>query len=200
MSEIRTGSRARIVRLPGHLLPILLALACADQERIAVVDVQQAFQRSPLVMVSAHQIKGDMGASQRELKQRGRALAELRMQVEHGQLELDEQQRQQAKARIAAETASLLEAQRLYRTDLEAAQRRRGEELLAQVEEVAREVAQRQGLTLLLRRQDGLYTEDGALYEGEPADAETVDLTEQVARDLLERINPPEIPRTPDEG
>lgn len=188
------------MKLRTHLLLILLTLACADQERIAVVDVQRAFQRSPLVMVSAHQIKGDLGGSQRDLKKRGRALAELRMQIEHGQLELDEQQRQQAEARIAAETASLVEAQRQYRVELEAAQRRRGEELLAQVEEVAREVARRQGLTLLLRRRDGLYTEDGAPYPGEPADGESIDLTEQVARELLERINPPVIPATPDEG
>ena len=190
------------MKLPAHLLAMLLALACADEERVAVVDVQQAFQRSPLVMVSAHQIKGDLGASQRDLKKRGRALAELRMQVEHGRLELDDQQRKQAAAQIAAETDSLLEAQHQYRAKLEAAQRRRGEELIAQVEEVAREVARREGLRLLLRKEGGLYTEDGALYEGEPGDAETVDLTEQVARELLQRINPTEIPATPapDEG
>jgi len=190
------------VKRPARLLPIFLALAlaCAGETRVGVVDVQEAFQRSPLVMASAHQIKGDLGASQRDLKKRGRALAELRMQVEHGPLELDEQQRQQAEARIAQETASLLEAQRQYRAELEAAQRQRGEELIAQVEEVAREVARREGLTLLLRKQGRLYSEDGTLYEGEPGDAEKVDLTEQVARELLERINPAEIPGTPDEG
>jgi Skp family chaperone for outer membrane proteins len=185
------------VKRPARLLPILLALACADETRVAVVDVQQAFQHSPLVMVSAHRIKGDLGGAEHDLKERGRALAEMRMQLEHGGLELDEEQRAQAEARITEETASLVEAQRQYRADLQAAQRRRGEELIAQVEEVAREVARREGLTLLLRKEGALYTEDGALYAGELGDAERVDLTQQVARVLLERINPTEIPSEP---
>ena len=58
-------------------------------------------------------------------------------------------------------------------------------------------MARREGLTLLLRKQGGLYTEDGALYAGELGDAERVDLTQQVARALLERINPTEIPSEP---
>ena len=110
-----------------------------------------------------------------------------------------EKQRAQAEARIAEETADLVEAQRQYRVDLEAAQLRRGAELIAQVEEVAREVARREGLTLLLRREGALYTEDGAPYAGETGDIEPVDLTLQVARALLERINPTEIPEAPPE-
>ncbi len=182
------------MKRPARLLPILLALACSDEARVGVVDVQQAFQRSPLVMVSAHRIKGDLGGTEHDLKERGRALAEMRMQLEHGGLALDEEQRAQAEDRIAKETARLVEAQRQYRVDLDAAQRRRGEELIAQVEELAREVARREGVMLLLRKEGALYTEDGALYAGEPGDAERVDLTEQVARALLERINPTEIP------
>lgn len=185
------------MKCPARLLPILLALACSDETRVGVVDVQQAFQRSPLAMVSAHRIKGDLGGTEHDLKERGRALAEMRMRLEHGGLELDEEQRARAEARITDETASLVEAQRQYRADLAAAQRRRGEELIAQVEELAREVARREGLTLLLRKQGGLYTEDGALYAGELGDAERVDLTQQVARALLERINPTEIPSEP---
>jgi Skp family chaperone for outer membrane proteins len=144
-------------------------------------------------MVSAHRIKGDLGGTLRELKKRGRELAEMRMQLEHGQLELDEDQRAQAEARITGETAKLVEAQRQYRIDLEAAQMRRGAELIAQVEDMARSVAQSEGLTLLLRKDGALYTEQGALFDGEAADA--VDLTEQVARALLDRINPTEIPK-----
>jgi len=185
---------------PARLLLLLLALACADETRVGVVDVQQAFQRSPLVMVSAHQIKGDLGGSERDLKKRGRALAEMRRELEHGGLELEAEQRAQVEARIAEETASLLEAQRRYRETLDAARQRRGEELIAQVEEMAREVAHREGLMLLLRKDGALYTEDGTLYSGDGQDAQYIDLTEQVARALLERINPTEIPQKPDAG
>jgi hypothetical protein len=78
--------------------------------------------------------------------------------------------------------------------ELATAQQRRGDELIAMVEEVAREVARQEGVTLLLRKQGLLYTGDGALYTDEVGEAEWVDLTEQVARALLEKINPTEIP------
>ena len=81
------------------LIPFLFALAslsasaCSDAPRVGVVDLEEAFQRSPLVMVSAHQIKGDLGPRERDLKQRGRALAEMRRRLEHGGLELAQDQR-----------------------------------------------------------------------------------------------------------
>jgi Skp family chaperone for outer membrane proteins len=78
-----------------------------------------------------------------------------------------------------------------YRAELAEARERRGEELIARVEEVAREVARREGLALLLRR-------DGILYADDAAGIDRVDLTEQVARALLEKINPTEIPAAPD--
>jgi Skp family chaperone for outer membrane proteins len=192
--------RKRSTHLLLALLLVALALllvACAEEPRFGVVDVQQAFQRSPLVMVSAHEIKADLGGAGQDLKTRGRALAELRRQIAHGGLELDEEQRAEVEARIAEETKSLIEAQTRYRADLAAAQKRRGAELIARVEEVAREVAQREQLTLLLRRDGALYTEAGTLHPGEPAAADSVDLTEQVARTLLERINPTMIPAAP---
>jgi Skp family chaperone for outer membrane proteins len=180
-----------------RLVLALLLVACAEEPRFGVVDVQLAFQRSPLVMVSAHEIKADLGGAGQDLKARGRALAELRRQLAHGGLELDEEQRAEVEARIAEETASLIEAQTRYRADLGAAQKRRGEELIARIEGVAREVAQREQLTLLLRRDGALYTEEGTLYPGELDAADSVDLTEQVARALLERINPTVIPAAP---
>ncbi|MFQ5515896.1 MAG: OmpH family outer membrane protein [Myxococcota bacterium] len=195
VSAIRSAAFRRAMR-PAGFLSILLFVTCADDTRVGVVDVQEAFQRSPLVMVSAHRIEDDLGGAVQKLKERGRALAEMRMQLEHGGVELDEEQRAQAEARIAEETAGLLEAQRRYRVDLAAAQRRRGAELIARVEEVAREVAREEGLPLLLLEEGALYTEEGALYEGALREAERVDLTERVARALLERINPTEIPET----
>jgi Skp family chaperone for outer membrane proteins len=186
--------------LMARIFMLLAALACADETRFGVVDVQQAFQRSPLVLVSAHRIKADLGGTGRELKQRGRALAEMRKQLDHGALELDPRHRAEAEARIAEETTRLTEAQREYRLELEAAQQLRGEELVAQVEEMARVVARKEGVTLLLLKQGRLYRADGTLQHGMIAEAERVDLTEQVARALLEKINPTEIPSAPIEA
>jgi Skp family chaperone for outer membrane proteins len=161
--------------------------ACSEDPTVGVVDVQRAFQSSPLVMVSAHEIKAELGGVDRELKKRGRALAELRQHVEHGRLELDVQERAGIEARIADETNALRELQRRYREDLAAARERHGEIMIARVEEVARDVARREGVALLVRS-------DGVVYSDEAIGLQTVDLTEQVARALLERINPTEIP------
>jgi len=180
--------------LLARILVLVIASACADETRFGVVDVEQAFQRSPLVLVSAHRIKADLGGTGRDLKQRGRALAEMRKQLEHGALELDPRRRAEAGARIAEETTRLIEAQRVYRLELETVQQLRGEELIAQVEQMAREVARREGVTLLLLKQGRLYSADGTLQEGEIRESERVDLTEQVARALLAKINPTEIP------
>jgi Skp family chaperone for outer membrane proteins len=182
------------MKLPSLLLPLVLlvAVACAEEPRLGVVDVQEAFQRSPLAMVSAHQIKADLGSEERDLKKRGRALAELRRQLEHGGAEIAEAQRAQLDAQIQEETQRLTELQRSYRADLATAQRRHGEEMIARVEAVAREVAEREGLALLLRR-------DAVLYAEEDFDFERIDITEQVARALLEKINPTEIEPEPAE-
>jgi Skp family chaperone for outer membrane proteins len=194
----RRGEARAARLLPAAFVALALAAACGEQPpRVAVVDVQEAFQRSPLPMVAAHQIKADLGGAERDLRKRGRALAELRMQLEHGGLELDGEQRARALAKIAEETASLAEDQRRYRRDLEAARQRRGEELIARVEVVARQVARREGMTLLLLKEGALYTEDGALYAGEAHDAGRVDLTDEVARALLAKINPTDIPAAP---
>ena len=71
---------------PTRALPAaaLLLAACSDAPRVGVVDVQAAYQHSPLMMVSALEIKKELGKTDRELKQRGRALAEMRQQLEHG--------------------------------------------------------------------------------------------------------------------
>ena len=168
-------------------LGLLFATACAHEPRVGVIDVQQAFQRSPLVMVAAHQLKGNVGAAEREIKERGRALAELRQQVEHGGVELDAEQRREITTTLAEETTRLMELQARYLADLAEARERQGEAMIAQVEEMAREVARREGLTLLVRK-------DGILFTAEDANLAHRDITEQVARALLEKINPTEIP------
>jgi Skp family chaperone for outer membrane proteins len=175
-----------------RVLPVLFALACSEEPRVGIVDVQEAFQRSPLAMVAVHEIKAQLGSGERDLKRRGRALAELRQQLEHGGLDLDDARRAEIETRIAEETARLAELQRTYRSDLAAARERQGEVLIARVEEVAREVARREGIAVLLRK-------EGLLYAATDADVARVDITEQVARALLEKINPTEIPPAPAE-
>jgi Skp family chaperone for outer membrane proteins len=173
-------------RLGIALFPIL-GFGCSDEPRVGIVDVQRAFQSSPLVMVSAHEIKAEMGGVDRDLKRRGRALAALRQRVEHGRPALDAEQRAEIDAQIAAETTALMELQRTYREDLAAARERHGAVMIARVEEVARAVARREGVSLLVRT-------EGIVYTDEATDLSTVDLTEQVSRALLARINPTEIP------
>jgi Skp family chaperone for outer membrane proteins len=181
---------------PTRVLGFLLvaAVACQGESNpgSGVVDVRQAFQRSPLAMVSALQLEGELGSAQRELKKRGRAWAKLRQQLEHGGLELDVEQRAQLEAQLAEQATQLAMLQRDYLADLAAAQQRHGEAMIARIEEVAREVARERGVTLLFRRDGALYREDGS--EAEPAGVEPIDLTEPVIRALLARINPTEIP------
>ena len=168
-------------------LSLLVTSGCAEEPRVGVVDVEQAFQRSPLMMVSALMLKGELASVQRDIKKRGRELAELRGRVEHGDLALDAEQRAQIGAQIEEETLRLTELQRRYRADLALAQERQGQEMIARIEEVARDVARREGLAILVRMDDLLYAEEGV-------DLGRIDITEQVARALLEKINPAEIP------
>ena len=183
-------------RLIAASLVLTASLGCAEEPRVGVVDVEQAFQRSPLAMVAAVQLKKELASDERDLKTRGRELAELRQQLEHGGLDLDAELRAHLERRLAEETAGLVERQRLYREHLAAAQKRQGEEMIARVEEVAQQVASERGLLLILEREGVLYTPDGT--RAEPSDAERVDLTEPVIRALLDRINPTVIPK-PDE-
>ena len=74
------------IRRSCLLLALLPAIGCSDEPRVGVVDVQQAFQRSPLGMVAALQLKGELGATRSDIKKRGRALAELLKQVRHGDI------------------------------------------------------------------------------------------------------------------
>jgi Skp family chaperone for outer membrane proteins len=60
--------------------------------------------------------------------------------------------------------------------------------MIGRVEAVAREVAQREGLSLLFKREEALYEADGA-------DLAAIDITELVIRVLLDKINPSEIPK-----
>ena len=172
------------------MLLMMLCGACSEAPRVGVVDVQAAYQHSPLMLVSAHEIKKELGGTERELKQRGRAIAELRQLLAHGDAG-PEPQRKELAQRIEKETAELVAMESNYRVNLEAARQRAGERMMARVEEVARQVAQERGLDLLVRRGDAIYERTGADFAG-------VDVTEDVARALLARINPTEIPPAPE--
>jgi Skp family chaperone for outer membrane proteins len=176
-------------RTHATLLALLLG-ACSEAPRVGVVDVQAAYQHSPLMLVSAHQIKKELGATERELKQRGREIGELRQLLAHGDPG-GEPQRAELAQRIERESAELVDLERSYRVNLEAARKRAGEQMLARVEQVAREVAAQRGLDLLVRKGDQLYERPGADLAG-------IDLTEDVARALLAKINPTEIPKAPE--
>jgi Skp family chaperone for outer membrane proteins len=179
----------KIVRPAQAILATALLGACSDAPSVGVVDVQAAYQHSPLMLVSAHQIRKELGDTEREIKKRGRTLAELRQLLAHGNAGTD-QQRVALTAQIARESTSLVELESRYREHLETARRRAGEQMIARVEEIARQVAEDRGLDLLVRKSDLLYARAGVDFDG-------IDLTEDVARALLAKINPTEIPEAP---
>ena len=153
---------------------------------IGIVDIEQAYQRSPLAMVSAARLNTEFAGTRQDLKKRGRELAELRHQLEFGGTSLAAGDREALDARLASESIKLAELQRQYRTDLSAAQKREGELMIESVTAVAREVAQREGLALLIEKDATLYAR---------ADANPPrDITELVIRALLDRINPTQVP------
>jgi Skp family chaperone for outer membrane proteins len=185
------GASAVVVSLS---LLVLSFPACVStkEPRVAIVDVQYAFQHSPLGMASAMLVRKSMGGAQRDLKKRGRSLAELRQQLEHGSFELNALQRQKIETLIQAETARLTELQIEYRAELAATQLRLGEQMIERVESVAREIAVENRFTLVFRKEDALYTaQDISAEEFESA---AFDITDQVIQVLLDKMNPERIP------
>ena len=191
LEEFRAGTALVTVKARRIGRAILLCLAagvpaCTAMPEVGVVDVEQAFQRSPLVMVSSVQLNEQFKSVQRNLKKRGRVLAHLRQQLGYGDAQISTDARAALEARIESKTAKLLELQRQYRADLAAAQGRRAEEMIARVVAVATEVARREGLTLLLKKEAIVYADDAGIVRR--------DITDQVIRALLERMNPTKIP------
>lgn len=195
VQRARNGLGASAVLVSLSIL-VLSFVACASTKapRVAIVDVQYAFQHSPLGMASAMLVRKSMGGAQRDLKKRGRSLAELRQQLEHGGFELNALQRQEIETLIQVETARLAELQREYHAELAATQLRLGEQMIERVESVAREIAAQDGFTLVFRKQDALYTApDIGVEEFESA---AFDITDQVIQILLDKMNPERIPET----
>ena len=193
VQRVRDGLGASAIVISLSLLVLSIPACVGTKEpRVAIVDVQYAFQHSPLGMASAMLVRKSMGGAQRDLKKRGRSLAELRQQLEHGSFELNALQRREIETLIQAETARLTELQIEYRAELAATQLRLGEQMIERVESVAREIAVRNGFTLVFRKQDALYTaQDVSAEEFESA---AFDITDQVIQVLLDKMNPERIP------
>jgi Skp family chaperone for outer membrane proteins len=175
-------------------LLVLSFPACVrtNEPRVAIVDVQYAFQHSPLGMASALLVRKSMGGAQNDLKKRGRSLAELRQRLEHGGFELDASQRREIETLIESETARLAELQSEYHAELAATQLRLGEEMIERVESVARDIAAREGFTLVFRKRDALYTAQD--ISAEELDSAATDITDEVIQVLLDKMNPERIP------
>lgn len=134
-------------------------------------------------MASAVRLNAEFAATGNELKSRGRDLAALRQSLEGN---LSDEDRAALETRIASETAELTALQSRYHSDLRAAQQREGEAMVERVRTIAREIAQREGLTVLVEKDAVLYPDSStAVYR---------DITELVIRALLDKTNPTEIP------
>ena len=106
-----------------------IAPAHAEPASVAVVDVEQAFQRSPLVLAMAAQLNTRFESRKRELGARMRRLAELR----NLQARVSDSDLAKLSDQVREESRALGLALERYRLDLEAAQKSEGELLLERV-------------------------------------------------------------------
>ena len=152
--------------------------AHAEPASVAVVDVEQAFQRSPLVLAMAAQLNTRFESRKRELGARMRRLAELR----NLQARVSDSDLAKLSDQVWEESRALGLALERYRLDLEAAQKSEGELLLERVVQVAAGVAREKGLTLIVKR-NGVPPASG--QEGE-----LLDITDDVTRALVRQAQP----------
>jgi Skp family chaperone for outer membrane proteins len=152
--------------------------AQAEPASVAVVDVEQAFQRSPLVLAMAAQLNTRFESRKRELGARMRRLAELR----NLQARVSDSDLAKLSDQVREESRALGLALERYRLDLEAAQKSEGELLLERVAQVAAGVAREKGLTLIVKR-NGVPPASG--QEGE-----LLDITDDVTRALVRQAQP----------
>jgi Skp family chaperone for outer membrane proteins len=110
--------------------------------------VEQAFQRSPLVLAMAAQLNTRFESRKRELGARMRRLSELR----NLQARVSDSDLAKLSDQVREESRALGLALERYRLDLEAAQKSEGELLLERVAQVAAGVAREKGLTLIVKR------------------------------------------------
>ena len=156
----------------------------ADALPIGVVDLEQAFQRSPLVVALAVRVGAEFEPRRRALRQRVAELARLRDRAQVAPAA----ERAGLEERVRAEAQAVAAAQAELRRDLDAAQKKHGEEFMDRVAEVAAEVAREKGLALLVRKGGILWTRS--------ADPAAVDITEDVVRAILRKAEqaPPGAP------
>lgn len=187
VSDMRSKRNHGLRHASGLILFGVSIVACTTMPTdIGTVDIERAYQRSPLVMASAARLNAEFAATRGNIMNRGRQLAELRQQLDLGSDDIDADVRSALEARYAADTAELMELQNRYRANLDAAQKREGDWLTEIVTRVAREVAEQEGLTLLLNQ-------DAVLYQQVDAPAPR-DITDLVALALLDYTDPAQRP------
>jgi len=182
--EGKTSSSPRVMRPMRVMLGLCVGLAgfvagaparAADPPPLGVVDLEQAFQRSPLAMALAVRIGAEFESRRRALKKRVAELARLRERAQAAPAA----ERTGLEERAAAEARALAAAQAALRRDLDAAQRKHGEEFMGRVAEVAAEVAREKGLALLVRK--------GGVVWARSTDPAAVDITGDVVRAILRK-------------
>jgi Skp family chaperone for outer membrane proteins len=95
----------------------------AEPASVAVVDAEQAFQRSPLVLAMAAWLNERFDGRKRELRAQTKRLAGLRGRLEGA----SDAERAKLAAQIQEESEAIRLAMERYRQDLAAAQRPEGE-------------------------------------------------------------------------
>jgi len=158
------------------LILVSVAARAADASPVGVVDLEQAFQRSPAVMALAVRVGAEFEPRRRALNQRIAGLARLRDRAQAAPAD----ERVELEERVRAEALAVAGVQAKLRRDMEAAQKEYGEEFMARVAEVAADVAREKGLSILVRKGGVLWTR--------PADPASVDITEDVIRTILLKV------------
>ena len=175
-----------------YALLLFLLFACADVARaqVAVVDIQQVLQDSPLLEESQARLRARFARVERALTQADRELADLRTKID-----LAEAQGSPELAALRAEYQSRADDyQRLqvdYRRDLDSAQSETREIVRQEVARVAGTLARARGLSAVVER--------GSVVYSEPA-TQIVDLTEPVIAALARRATPDPQPESTPEG
>ncbi|MCG8590533.1 MAG: OmpH family outer membrane protein [Proteobacteria bacterium] len=160
-----------------------LSARAAEEPRVAVVDVQKAFQHSPLLMAVTGTLTSQFRPLQGKIRGKAKRVAALRRQLADPNTPLSSEERLALQTRADEESTALAALQADYQRDLRVVHDARSQQARAEIESIARTLAREHGLPLVLREASEPPTDENP-------EGPSLDLTDAVIRKLIERMNP----------